>query len=75
MMDEGSNDWEDKSSAKADFVITHKSQESFRVDVCSYFNNALSLTADYPAAIGSSLRWHRAGVSVNNMMILDIFAG
>lgn len=59
---------------EADFVIKQKSQERFKVDVCSYFNNALSLTADYPAAIGRSLRWYRAGVNVNNVMILDMFA-
>lgn len=69
MKDEGRNDWADKSPTEADFVVKQKSQERFSVDICSYFNNALSLTADYPAAIGGSLRWYRAGVNVNNMII------
>lgn len=74
MKDEGRNDWAGKSPTEADFVIKQKSQERFKMDVCSYFNNALSLTAEYPAAIGKSLQWYQAGVNVNNMMILDVFA-
>lgn len=61
------NDWADKSPTGADLVIEQKSQERFTVDVCSYFNNALSLTADCPAAFGRSLRLYWAGVNVSNM--------
>lgn len=66
------NDWAYKRPTVADLVIEQKSQERFRVDVCSYFNNALSLTADCPAAIGRSLRLYWAGVNVTNTVILDI---
>lgn len=39
-----------KAPAGADFVMEQQSQQRFTVDVFSYFNNALSLTAGFPAA-------------------------
>lgn len=62
------------SPMQAGFVVKQKSQERCGEEVCSYFNSALSLSADYPAAIGRSLPWYRAGVNVNTMTVLDMVA-
>lgn len=50
MKDERRNDRADKSPAGADVGMEQKSQQRFTVDVFSYFNKALSLTAGFPAA-------------------------
>lgn len=55
MKDECRNERADKSPAGADFVIEQKSQQRFTVDVFSYFNKALSLTAGFPAALSLRL--------------------